>query len=195
MNYATAILATALVLAAPAVYAEKFEINARDMRFLPPLCHGLSDGNYSAEAQKMRRPIEMGTGWMHMQHFCHGVKSLHRAQFGLVPEGEYRHELGNAVSGTEYVIVRAERDKLAPMYVSLNYEYRCRARQELKLYGEAVKDCIAAVQTYDKSPSAYSALADAYLKMGSREDAAKALNYGLQKLPNSAMLKRRLEQL
>ena len=84
--------------------AAGYAIRSNEVMLLPPSCFGLSSGNFEPDAYKListkRKGPSLGP---HMQHFCHGEKSIIRANNNLGTKEEH-NDLQTAIAEFNYVL-------------------------------------------------------------------------------------------
>lgn len=153
------------------VCAEDYKFTPDEARLLPPICHGNAFN----------------------LHFCHGLKSVMRADRSIGNKHQEYENLSAALSEFHYVLGHDQKN---------NRFYRTMASIEMgKIYhrldqtADAMKMYYQAIKYNPKIPQAYAGLSDIYLDLGQVEEARKVLETGLKQAPKSKSLKRRFENL
>lgn len=163
-----------------------------DFAFLPPYCKAKlkQTSDYGLWDKKL------GPDFMHTHHFCASLHSLRVAKF-MVPRNHEEHErkrylLKDAVGEIDYMENHAK-----PNYVLFPYIYTTKA-EGLLLQGKK-KDAIEyfkkSIATNKKFKMAYVLLSDVYLADGEKSLAKELLEEGIKNIPNSKMIKKRLDKL
>ena len=190
MNTTQYILTTILLtLLCPAAWAE-YSFSASELTLMPHFCKGLSIGNFQSDAKHLRR--QMHVPGQHTQHFCHGMKSLVRADRAeLKKKGGGRPQYSTAIQEFEYVQSHSEKKHALIPSCSL---YKAVAFSGLNNTLEALKSYNKAISLKRKYPTAYAKLADYYIKLNQQQNALNTVKIGLKYSPKSKSLLRRLKK-
>jgi tetratricopeptide (TPR) repeat protein len=127
-----------------------------------------------------------------LHHYCAGLWQLVTAERPN-PWLPREHLLASAVGEFEYTLKGCERPD-APLKPEI-LTYQGRAYIGLAHYQNAVKVLTEAIQRNPKYVDAYTELSAVFLKVNSPEDARRALEDGLKQVPDSRVLKLRLQRL
>ena len=177
------------VLLSPALWAE-YAISASELKLMPPFCKGLSPANFQADAKHLRR--QMHVPGQHTQHFCHGMKSLVRADRAeLQKKGGGRPQYTTAIQEFDYVQSHSSKKHALIPSCSL---YKAVAFSGLNNTIEALKSYNKAISLKRKYPTAYAKLADYYVKLNQQQNALNTVKIGLKYSPKSKSLLRRLKK-
>lgn len=172
-----------------------------DFQFLPAYCKlAVRRYNYSARwggltpdqmSQLQGFEKRMGcAGDFH--HYCAGLWHLHTTALPN-PWLPRDHLLREAVGEFQYTLRGCERAD-APMKPEI-LTNQARAYIGLKDYKSAVKVLTEAIRRNPKYIDAYTELSGVFLKVSSPDDARRTLEDGLKQVPDSRILKNRLERL
>ena len=152
-------------------------------------------------ARILREPPELEAYWekqfgpknfLHMHHFCFGLKALNLAYANLQDAGR-RTSLAQAVIGNfNYIIEHTERDfYMRPEALTNLGRGYVRTRQ----YEQARKSFQAALKLNPKSVDAWVALSDMYHQKGQYGDAMKVLEKALAEAGDSKKITLRIADM
>jgi len=128
----------------------------------------------------------------HTQHFCHGMKSLVRADRAeLQKKGGGRPQYTTAIQEFDYVQSHSSKKHALIPSCSL---YKAVAFSGLNNTLEALKSYNKAISLKRKYPTAYAKLADYYIKLNQQQNALNTVKIGLKYSPKSKSLLRRLKK-
>lgn len=156
---------------------------------LPPFCRTSVPSGILEERWRAR----LGKGGIHTHHYCWGRNSVNVANRLQTDHPEHaQNKLKSAVGDFQYVLERTDSGFLLRPEILV---HRARALLRLERNAEAVADLNEAIAVKPDYPLSYNALADYYAQRGDREQALKVVRRGLEKIPNSKSLRRRLKEL
>lgn len=175
-----------------------YAIRSNEVMLLPPSCFRLTPGNFEPDAYKIvltkRKGPVLGP---HMQHFCHGKKSVIRADRNFGTK-EGRNNLQTAIAEFNYVLKHTTTDNKGGRYnnyLALTYAEKAQVLRRLKMTTEAIQMYQQAIKYNPKLSRAYAGLSDLYKTLGMNDEARKILEQGLKRAPKSKSLQRRLDKL
>jgi tetratricopeptide (TPR) repeat protein len=178
--------------------AAGYAIRSNEVMLLPPSCFRMTSGNFEPDAYKIvktqRKGPSLGPA---MQHFCHGMKSVIRANNGLGTKDEHAN-LQAAIGEFNYVleaVAAKNKNGRFNTYLAITSIEKAKVLQRLKMTADAVQTYEQAIKYNPKLPQAYSGLSDIYRDQGKNDEARKTLELGLKRAPNSKGLQRRLKDI
>jgi len=170
-----------------------------ELRLLPDYCeiHPNLDAAGSFASDKAESPERkkweafFGNSFPHMHHYCWALNWINRAHKSEVQENRDAY-YETAIGDLQYIISRADPSMalLPEIYVQMGLLLIQRNK-----HSEAVKAYLDAIQTMPTYVPAYSALSDYYCELGNVEEARNILSRGLQQVPGSKILKRRISEV
>jgi len=167
------------------IYAQGYAITPNEARLLPPIC------NATGEQQ-------LAVLGPHKLHFCHGFKSVIRANAHMGDRKQERENLIAALGEFEYVLNHTKQDNINGRYnnvLAISSIEKGKVYSRLDQKSEALQMYYQAIKYDPKHPQAYAGLSDIYLDLDQVEEARKVLETGLKQVPKSKSLKRRVEKL
>lgn len=167
-----------VILFFPPLAKADYAISAKEIMLLPPFCRGLSIGNYSEDAQQFHQNIKVPGS--HTHHFCHGMKFILRNDYQYALN-EFEYVEGHSTSDNVMLTYNA-------LYKGYAYENLGKTQKALEYYNKAIN-------LNPKNVKAYKMLSSFYKKSGQNDNAIETLKKGLEAVPNSKNLKKRLEKL
>lgn len=158
-------------------------------RFLPTYCKDRVDGIADPKWNKWRRVF----GDMHitMHHYCDAIFSQVKAKTEMDP-GRRRHYVGHVANQMR------EHSTMCQVGCVLYPDVHTRwgwALAEQGKVAEAIRHYRLSIEAKPDYVRAYAGLSDLYVDIDQPEEAAKVLEEGLQSVPKSKMLKRKLEKI
>ena len=197
-NLRTLLLALGLVYTLDVAAAAAYAIRSDEVLLLPPSCFHLSSGNFEPDAYRListkRKGPVLGP---HMQHFCHGEKSVIRANNNFGTEEE-RNNLQTAIGEFNYVLSHTATDNKNGRYnnyLAITSTEKAKVLQRLKMTTEAMQMYQQAIKYNPKLTQAYAGFSDLYKAQGMNDEAREMLELGLKRVPKSKSLRRRLDKL
>ena len=175
-----------------------YAIRSNEVLLLPPGCFGLSPGNFEPDAYKIvktkRKGPKLGP---HMQHFCHGKKSVIRADRNFGTK-EGRNNLQTAIAEFNYVLKHTAADNKNGRYnayLAITSVEKAKVLRRLKITAEAMQMYQQAIKYNPKLTQAYAGLSDLYKARGMNDEAREILELGLKRVSRPKSLQRRLDKL
>lgn len=192
--FAAAALMVALALAPASVEARSNETtnwSDEDYMLYPPFCR----------ARLLREPKELEVFWsqrlgpknfMHMHHFCFGLKALNLA-YGSFQDKQRRANLAYSVVGNfNYILEHTERTFFMRPEALVNL---ARGHVLLQEYNVARKKFEEALKLNPKSVDAWVAFSDMYYEAGKREDALRILEMALEQAGEHKKITLRIDEM
>ena len=172
-----------------------YVIQSNEVMLPPPSCLRMSSTNFEPDAYKIVKTKRKGPALgPHMQHFCHGKKSLIRADrnFGTYLE---RNSLETAISEFNYVLSHTPKNGSYNNYLAITCVEKAKALRRLKKTSESLKMYQQAIKYNPKLTKAYAGISDLYKTLDMNDEAREILEQGLKRVPKSKSLQRRLDKL
>jgi len=163
-------------------------ITDNDFRYLPSYCK--SRFNRGADWEYWNGIF--GSTWIHIHHYCIGLRALQKSWAALGDEGARSFQLQRAERNFQYVLNVATRDFV--IYPELELKMG-EVQEQLGRGGEAVKFYSSAIRRKPDYAPAYGALSAYYESVGDLDEAKKVIEKGLSQNPSSKSLKRRAAEL
>jgi tetratricopeptide (TPR) repeat protein len=130
--------------------------------------------------------------WKHMHHFCDCVRFTYRARRNWRNKEQYKYNLNNALSGCGYVLGHTSPGfYMRPLVLIQMGEVLTLQKH----YGKAESALKQAISLNPKEAKAYVKLSTVYKRKKNLKGAAEILRQGLLQVPDSQLLKRRLERV
>jgi tetratricopeptide (TPR) repeat protein len=155
--------------------------------FLPQYCKDRARGMSAFE--KWRGTF--GDAFQHIHHYCTGIYAENMAKSTVGSQGR-DNWLGEVIHQMNYVSSHCRSGCV--IYPELHTRWGW-ALGESGQVGEAIKHYQLAIQAKPNYTPAYAKLSDLYLSIDQQDQARSILEQGLQAVPKSSMLKRRLNNL
>ncbi|MCL6414695.1 tetratricopeptide repeat protein [Aestuariirhabdus sp. Z084] len=162
-----------------------------EMAFLPPYCWARMRPKSEAEITQWRNII--GPDFMHVHHFCTAKAFIRRSLDPRKTVSAKREDLQVAKNNLEYVFSHLENQG----YILLPEINMVMG----KVY-DRLEEPVLAVRFYQKAidmnpnfTQGYAAFSEFYRRQGNMEKARGLLMQGIDKNPDSIILKRRIERL
>jgi len=189
--------AAVLALLAPLHAEAQLTYDPREIYMLPVYCKYTQSfrdvvpgGNNRAEIE--RWTASMGETFIHMHHYCLGLRASNRAAFFSNTQQDRTHNLGVSINEFDYVIQRAPPNfSLLPEILTKKAESLIR----LDRAGEGMVELKEAIRIKADYPLAYATMSDYYKEIGELTKAREWLNKGLSVAPNTKVLRQRLAAL
>ena len=179
------------------------QVSEMDIRALPPVCklilierrgahHGGGEGPLANDAPLFsRQGYEMGAKNPHLHHYCWSI--LHkfeyfRARTTVDRDRRYRE----VISDINYVI---ENTKPGWPYLHIMFVEQATMMLFHRNFRGSLLTIDKALQLNPNYDRAYAVKSDAYVETGDKKAAIKALQEGLEKVPASPLLRKRLKLL
>lgn len=174
------LIAASLLLPLQAAAVLPYAMTDAEIAALPALCVAKMKGNNPPNLV-----AQFGaSNWMHMHHYCHGVKFVNRAR---VHPKDRRTYLDAAKGEYSYVIKHANPDFWFRPQLHLEL---ARAHMQLGETVEAQTELYAAIEFNRRFEAAYVSLIELQDSMGARSSALETAAAGLRYLPESARLQK-----
>jgi len=161
-----------------------------ELRTLPPYCKAKLRKVSEAEKQVWKQ--RLGGGFGHIHHYCNALNFMRRASKSWNDKQNQQFNYNNARSDIEYML-----NHTSPNYF-MRPEFHVKLGEVLIQQGDGAKGAAeikkAITQKVDYVP-AYVALSNYYKRSGLMDMAREVLQQGLERVPNSKALKRRLKRL
>jgi len=151
--------------------ANYWEIPAAEKALLPPFCtHGYKKYNIKDQ--------------LYMNHLCPGLYALSSAQRIFENNTAKKDALQEAAGHFSYTLLHVQDFPFrSTVFIKRGTVYEMQGNMP-----KALADYQEAIRIKPQNIHAYSALANAYLKMGNKAEAAKIIEVGLKIKPSSKML-------
>ncbi|MDF1582302.1 MAG: tetratricopeptide repeat protein [Methyloprofundus sp.] len=148
-----------------------WEIPTEERALLPPFCtHGYARYNIKDH--------------VYMNHLCPGLYALNDAQRQFENNKTKQYALQEAEDHLSYTLGHVQNFPFrSTVFIKRGTVYQMQG-----IMPKAIADYQEAIRIQPKNIHAYSALANAYLKMGNKTEAAEVIEAGLKIKPTSKML-------
>ncbi|MBE0437705.1 MAG: tetratricopeptide repeat protein [Methylomicrobium sp.] len=167
----------------------EFDVSDTELAMLPPYCAARYGKTSPEQAALWQRRI--GKNWIHMHHYCHGLRALNNSMLSTDKNKRTEH-LNRALNQFDYVLEHGS--KRFPLLPELHAK-KGEAYVRLNQTGQAVKEYNTAISINPKYTKAYAGLSNLYRKQNQKQEAITILKKGLKYNPNSKVLKLRLQKL
>lgn len=126
--------------------------------------------------------------WVHMHHYCQGLRFYKRAQQTRNDEAQFRHNLANSVDGYDYVLRNTKKTfRMRPEVLVM----RGRTLELMSQDKEAAMQYFEALELDANFSMAYGALGNLLARQGQESEALKILGEGLRRKPDNRYLQAR----
>ena len=191
LNNHTRTIAYLLACATTAfVHAGEYPSTDEDFAALPPYCEVKLRSTNKAAINKWSS-IFGPKNWVHIHHYCAAMNDARKANLEINSNKKIKR-LKDAVYNYGYIEKQCQKNFVLMPEVFVK---RAQALHLLGDSGSAIHDYKKAIHTNPKYIYAYSKLADLYLELNLKKEAADIINKGLKIKPKSKSLNRRLKKL
>lgn len=126
--------------------------------------------------------------WVHMHHYCQGLRFYQRAQRTRNDDAQFRHNLANSIDGYDYVLRQTKKTfRMRPEVLVM----RGRTLELMSQDKEAAMQYFEALELDANFSMAYGALGNLLARQGQKSEALKILGEGLRRKPNNRYLQAR----
>lgn len=127
-------------------------------------------------------------GWVHMHHYCQGLRFYQRAKNTRNDPAQFRHNLANSIDGYDYVLRNTKKTfRMRPEVLVM----RGRTLELMDQDKEAAMQYFEALELDANFSMAYGALGNLLARQGQKAEALKILGEGLRRKPNNRYLQAR----
>lgn len=185
------LVSVALALVSQTAKADLFPQTEADFARLPPYCKvRLQEHEVGAAQVNYWKSILGPNNYIHIHHYCSGLHETNIAILLPLSSPERRPHFDQVIKSYQYIINHCE-----PTFVLLPEVFKNMGEAYIE-YGNPAKAMEAFQKAIELKPDytpAYASMAQFYMDQSQNDQAENILRKGLEVVPGSKLLKRRLE--
>lgn len=193
LSFCGPIIFVLFLLLSSSVYAD-YAINASEIVMLPSFCRHLTSGNFAPDAKSYHITGPASVDWPHLQHYCHGLKSIVRAERSTNIQDK-KFDLRQAVGEFKYVLTHTKSSPEYYLYLAMARLHLGRTYVYMQKISDAITEFTEASRLQPGYALAYFELINVYIKNGTRDEALKVARQGLTRIPDSKVLQKYYREL
>lgn len=157
--------------------SDAFNISEEDLAMLPPYCAAKITRATDKALQEYWGKRFGASNWVHMHHYCFGLKAMQLAYRDYANEHMRMFQAGVAIDNFSYMIKFVEPGFFMRPELLMQ---RGRALTLKREYEDAESDYRLALKINKKYVDAWAALSDLYAQVGKNDEAIKVLTQAIE---------------